>query len=173
MSRHLSQGQLSHWVAGEHPESAGRHLEECAACRGEVERAVRALELFRESADRWSDRWSQAPRTPAQISWNWPRLAAAGTMVAALVAAAVWIGRAPVPPPAEQPFVEIPYVAPLAPYERASVVRMDVPVAALIAAGFESHGEPDGAVRADVLVGQDGRAHAIRLHSDSTRSIPQ
>jgi hypothetical protein len=42
----------------------------------------------------------------------------------------------------EQPFVPIPYVVPLGAYERAEVVRMEVPVAALIAAGFpmDAHG---------------------------------
>src|SRR6267154_6056253 len=64
----------------------------------------------------------------------------------------------------EEPFIEIPYVAPLAPYERTNVVRMNVQVAALIAAGFEVHTPDAGtAVSADVLFGQDGRAHAIRL----------
>ena len=55
--------------------------------------------------------------------------------------------------------MRIPYVAPLAPYERTQVVRMSVPVTALIAAGFEVHARDIGAaVRADVLIGQDGRA---------------
>ena len=59
--------------------------------------------------------------------------------------------------------MRIPYVAPLAPYERTQVVRMSVPVTALIAAGFEVHARDIGAaVRADVLIGQDGRAYAIR-----------
>jgi hypothetical protein len=74
----------------------------------------------------------------------------------------------------EAPFVEIPYVAPLAPYERTSVMRMDVPVEALIAVGFEVQGqEPGAAVTADVLVGQDGRAHAIRLLSNSDGRVRQ
>jgi hypothetical protein len=67
-----------------------------------------------------------------------------------------------------EPFIEIPYIAPLAPYERTTIVRMDVPVSALIAAGFDMHAPDTGAaLRADVLFGQDGRAHAIRLVSNS------
>ena len=59
--------------------------------------------------------------------------------------------------------MRIPYVAPLAPYERVRMLRMDVPVTALIAAGFEVHAHDTGAVvTADVLFGQDGRAYAIR-----------
>ena len=58
---------------------------------------------------------------------------------------------------AEEPFVEIPYVAPLALYERISVTRMDVPVAALIAAGFEVEAAAAGAsVSADVLSDKTG-----------------
>jgi hypothetical protein len=64
----------------------------------------------------------------------------------------------------DRPFLQIPYVTPRAPYERAEVMRMTVPLTALIAAGFEVHTAEVGAtVSADVLVGQDGRALAIRL----------
>ena len=41
---------------------------------------------------------------------------------------------------------------------------MEIPVAALIAAGFNlGNLDPGGVVNADVLVSQDGRARAIRL----------
>jgi hypothetical protein len=86
-------------------------------------------------------------------------------LAACLVVIVMAIHRRPVVAPriVERPFIEIPYTAPLAPYERTSIVRMDVPVAALIAAGFEVHVPDAGAaLRADVLFGQDGRAHAIR-----------
>jgi hypothetical protein len=98
---------------------------------------------------------------------SWRPLAAAA--LAATLAAGVFVARAPAPPAhaRAEPFLAIPFVAPLAPYERAEVQRMDLPVAALVAAGFEVH-LPDtaGTVKADVLVGQDGRAHAIRLISE-------
>ena len=75
-------------------------------------------------------------------------------------------------PPAvepEQPFIAIPYTLPLEPYERAEIRRMDVPVAALIAAGFPtSMMDPGAHAQADVLVGQDGHARAIRLIAFST-----
>jgi hypothetical protein len=92
----------------------------------------------------------------------------AAAALAASLAAGIFMAHGPAPKPparaAAGPFVEIPFVAPLAPYERAHVKQMDVPVASLIAAGFEVH-LPDmaGTVKADVLLGQDGRAHAIRL----------
>jgi hypothetical protein len=66
----------------------------------------------------------------------------------------------------DQPFVPIPYTVPLAPEERATIVRMGVPVAALIAAGYRVEtSDPGGVVDADVLVSQDGRARAIRFNS--------
>jgi hypothetical protein len=64
----------------------------------------------------------------------------------------------------EAPFIAIPYTLPLDPRERVDVVRMDMPVAALIAAGVPvGMADPTGRVRTDVLVGQDGRARAVRL----------
>jgi len=65
------------------------------------------------------------------------------------------------------PFVAIPYTVPLAPEERARIVRMEVPVAALIAAGYNVEtSDPGRLVNAEVLVSQDGRARAIRLNSN-------
>ncbi len=64
----------------------------------------------------------------------------------------------------EQPFIAIPYTPPLEAYERADVMRVDLPVAALIAAGLPmGMADPAGRARADLLVGQDGRARAVRL----------
>jgi hypothetical protein len=69
----------------------------------------------------------------------------------------------------DQAFVPIPYVTPLGQYERAEVVRMEVPVAALIAAGLQVRtADPGARAEADVLVGQDGRARAVRLISISS-----
>jgi hypothetical protein len=68
----------------------------------------------------------------------------------------------------EQPFIAIPYTLPLEPWERTEVVRMEMPVAALIAAGLPmGMMDPAARARTDVLVGQDGRARAVRLISIS------
>ena len=94
-----------------------------------------------------------------------PVLIAAAALSASCAIAVFSLHRT-TPPPAvvEAPFIVIPYVAPPAPYERTEVKRMDVPLAALIAAGLDVHGTDSSAsVRADVLIGQDGRALAIRL----------
>jgi hypothetical protein len=77
------------------------------------------------------------------------------------------------PAPAQpEPFIAIPYTEPLAPYERAAVVRMDLPMAAIIAAGLPvPPADPSAQARADVLVSQDGRARAIRLISISNVNL--
>jgi hypothetical protein len=105
--------------------------------------------------------------------WLWTGIAG----LAAAAFTALWLmpqREAPVqvPPlkqataPPEAPFIPIPYVAPLAPYERADIVRVDLPVAALIAAGLPVRTAASGATaQADVIVGQDGRVHAIRVIS--------
>ncbi len=90
-------------------------------------------------------------------------------LAASLLLASFWTLRtSPVKPPAaaadeEPPFVTIPYTIPLAPEERAEVVRMRIPVTALLAAGFHVQvSDPSTAIDAEVLVSQDGRARAIR-----------
>ena len=120
-----------------------------------------------------------AARQPAL--W-WPTWAIAVTSAALLVIGALLIGvpEPAVRPPAaaapllgfdrdgEAPFVPIPFVAPLDSYETGTVVRVNVRVAQLIGSGFAIPlADPAAIVVADVLVGDDGRAHAVRLVSAS------
>lgn len=66
----------------------------------------------------------------------------------------------------EAPFVAIPYTVPLGPWERATVLRMEMPAAALAAVGLTvAAPDPLASAQTDVLVGQDGRIRAIRLLS--------
>lgn len=164
MSSHLSDEQISAWVAGERSGEAQAHVAACAACAAEVERTTGALALFRESAERCAEHWTARPGRKRSRAWRW---AMAVPALAAILAAVVLTHRTPAPVPVpsaqEQAFVRIPYVVPPAPYERTEVVHMNVPVAALIAVGFRMN-EPAGAsVPADVLLGQDNRPLAIRF----------
>jgi hypothetical protein len=64
----------------------------------------------------------------------------------------------------ERPFVAIPYTVPLAPEERATVMRVGLSPSAIAAVGFPLPAvDPGNQVEADLLVGEDGRAHAIRI----------
>ena len=65
----------------------------------------------------------------------------------------------------DAPFVEIPYLPPLDPRENSMIVRMNIRVATLIAVGYRVTADPEEIVPADVLVGEDGRAHAVRVLS--------
>jgi hypothetical protein len=174
MNRHLSEDEIAQWVSGSWLSEVERHLRECPPCAAEVAGAEEAFVLFRESGREWSDHWYRLSLTrpvPARLPAR--RLAFAMTACTAVCVLLGVLLLRPVPPP-EEPFLEIPYVAPLAPYERAEIVRMDVPVSELAAEGLEVH-VPDtsATVLADVVLGQDGRAHAIRLVSDANRSVTQ
>jgi hypothetical protein len=86
----------------------------------------------------------------------------------------------PSPSPAAdtEPFIAIPYTLPLDPRERAAVVRMEMPVAALAAVGLRvAAPDSSASAQADVIVGEDGRMRAIRLlsisNSNPDRSIHQ
>lgn len=70
------------------------------------------------------------------------------------------------PPDPEPQFVRIPYSLPLAPYERAEIVRMEMPVSALAAAGIRiSTADTSARAQADLVIGEDGMARAVRIIS--------
>ena len=164
MSKHLSSEEIAAWLTGDVPAEVARHARECAACSAEVEALGGTLADFRESGRRWSAHVMVTPQRPSPVRIGFGLAAACAPVLAA--AMLLWTAA---PAPEDRPFLAIPYVAPLAPYERASVTRMEIPVAALMAAGFQVHGvEPGGTVKADVLVGQDGRMHAVRLISNGS-----
>lgn len=67
-------------------------------------------------------------------------------------------------------FVAVPGAASLPQFESGTIVRLELPVSVLPEYGvdiFPAAGQP---VEADVLVGQDGQARAIRLVTQSVRS---
>ena len=163
------------------------HLDACPECTAEWERqAALSRALGAMAADVVIPQAGiLQPRLMAEFDaalaasyrrklWRWVPMAAAIVMAAAL--SGPWAIRSRVAKPAprtepaaqERPFVAIPYTLPLEAGERAEVVRMDLPVAAIIAAGLPLKVADAGAhAQADVLVGEDGRARAIRLISIS------
>ena len=93
---------------------------------------------------------------------GWP-LALEVLAAAALVA----IGIYSRPAAAKDEFVAIPYAMPIGPNERADLVRVNVPVAALEQWGLKvSVFNPGQRVNADVVIGEDGLARAVRLVSN-------
>jgi predicted anti-sigma-YlaC factor YlaD len=153
------------------------HWEECEACRAERDRFQRldarllsfgeAMEPPREAIDRVRflahvDRLERHRRRP--LAW----VPATAALLAAAAVLLVWLPN-PAPRHArtgENGFVAVPYVPPIASYERSSVVSMQIPVADLLAEGYTIAADPSNLVQADVLLGEDGRVHAVRLASN-------
>ena len=168
--------------AGE--ELAG-HLESCAACAGflqtqrELNDALNAiadesacieppLSLESTLLQAIDSHITVSPKPQVLMRPWWMLLSAPMAALGVLIFAVFMHHPAATPHMAveSQTFIEIPYVLPPAPYERTEIMRMDIPVASLIAAGFDVHADDvSGLIRADVLVGQDGRAFAIRFIS--------
>jgi hypothetical protein len=65
----------------------------------------------------------------------------------------------------------LPWSAGLPAFESGEIVRLEVPVASLAAYGVDISSGADRPVEADILIGQDGFARAIRLVTNSTRSV--
>jgi len=148
MSVHLTEEQITSWLIGEREREY--HVHQCPDCSEKIEAAQQAFANFREAIPRLR------PRTQRAL---FPALA---TAAASLVLAAILLHHPQ--PTVEQPFYQIPFVAPPAPYERTEILRMELPVATLTAAGFDVQPyDPAATIPADVLVGQDGRPHAFRF----------
>jgi hypothetical protein len=158
MKTHLSEEQISACIAGDRSREADHHLRDCPECAAQVASTQKSLLLFRDSGFQCAEYWQKQPQNPATsrpLRWA---VAAVAVTVAVL---AVITHRVREIPPRQEVFLKIPYVIPPAPYERTEVVRMDVPVAALIRAGFTMNAAAADSVPADVLVGQDGRPLAV------------
>jgi hypothetical protein len=110
---------------------------------------------------------------PARAAYRW---VAAALAAAAALLIAVGIGRAPqrhtrpgvLPshPVAVGEFVPWPGARDLPPLESGELLRVDLPVSMLPALGMVPPATRRTVVKADVIVGQDGLARAVRLVGD-------
>jgi anti-sigma factor RsiW len=155
------------------------HLDACAECRvalsgftkidNELTAWGRRLSAQNpppaDAREQLAVRLASFPAQPRAIRWM--PAAAVAAIAAALVLAVIPAHKQPLPAvhEAAAAFVEIPYLPPLDPREYSTIVRMNIRVATLIAAGYRIAADPDTIVPADVLVGEDGRAHAVRVLS--------
>ena len=167
MNEHLSSEQITNLLLDEVSETEKRHLSECEICRAELDHLRNAFSLYRRAGQKWSEHWMTqgAPAQQSSGSRRFGRWAVGSALTAAALATIlVFRPSTTFQRATEEPFVSIPYVVPAASYERTQVIRTEVPVAALRSAGLTVQLLDVGAsVRADVLVGQDGRALAVRL----------
>lgn len=173
-----ARGWLAQWADGELAAAPASwiesHWEECAACRGARDRfqgidgrllafgerigppAEAAMERVRFLA--CLDEVERNRRKPLAF-------VPAAALLAAAAVLAMWLPR-PAPRTAgtdESGFVAVPFVPPIASYERSTVVSMQIPVANLLAEGYSTSADPSSVVQADVLLGEDGRMYAVRL----------
>ena len=162
------------------------HLEHCAACAGRFERertltaSLRAVAgaapdladpgaMERRLAAQFAARTSQSERRPT-LSTRWPWWLATAASVT-VVATLIFGWRALQAPPAPTPltaepteFVTWPGAELLPAFESGQLVRTELPASVLPLLGFAPVDAPDGGlVAADVLLGQDGLARAVRI----------
>jgi hypothetical protein len=166
---------------------AGEPLPETRLIEARVLAAFDRAAAYRRRTSRWVALVGLAAAAMVVLVWvtRRPPVARPGIRVTADTAAAVLPAREPVSRPAtaivrvrhkrarpastdDPPFVPVPYTIPPGPDELTTVVNMQIPVAALIAAGFDVPMlDPGSVVDAEVLVSEDGRIRAIRTSSAS------
>jgi hypothetical protein len=161
------------------------HLSECTSCRSlfEEKKMLHAAiaQLRAETAglspsdgveERVLAALNASPGLTGPRTAMWSRAAVSALAVATVICTALILGhRTTKVLPAQSAvtlvndgFTEMPYVIPPAPYERTTVVRTELPLQVMIAAGFQVYGEDlDSSTLADVVYGEDGRILAVRL----------
>ena len=154
------------------------HIKRCTGCAdalrwfAEVESALRELGqgISRDHPVSADAKGRLAARIGSDVAVRraaYPALAAAVVIAVALVILLkVQFHRELIAVRSERPFVAVPYLDPPDPRENTEVVRMNIPVETLLAMGYWTSEEPDAIVPVDLLVGEDGRAHAVRPLSD-------
>ena len=156
------------------------HLESCKECRAvwagfaeiDTELINWGCRLGLENPPAPLDKPLLIPARRRAVAWTGGWIGAGALACAAAVVLAMMTPRGRTPDrdhagdQMDRPFIEIPYLAPLDPRENVAVVRMDIRVATLMAMGYRVAADPDTIVAADVLIGEDGRAHAVRVLAD-------
>ncbi|HEX5107153.1 MAG TPA: hypothetical protein VFV95_01845 [Vicinamibacterales bacterium] len=181
MSRHLSEDQICRAIAGQSTIDEQRHVRECPHCRNEIERSWNVLAAFRTAAIARAEREAlrSTPSLGAQPNdgWRWqPALAATAlvAVVAALIAQLPGQRREALPAggtSTQAPMAVAGEFFPLAysnvPITDGRIVRIEVPRSAASAFGVDPvdlvSARHRDAVLADVVVGVDGLARAVRF----------
>ena len=146
-------------LTGEQSTWLDRHLAICVACREAMDR----LTAVDREVIGWGQRVGRGESRRPLLSW----LSAAAVIAAAVSFVMVAPhGKRAIADRSEAPFIEIPYLPALDARENTAIVRMNIRVATLHSFGFHIDGDPEALVAADVLVGEDARAHAVRVVSD-------
>jgi hypothetical protein len=162
-------------------DEALRHAAACPAC-GSILQHQRALSERLHNLARQSETLQASPHVEAAVlagfrsrqrarrhteAARWLNLAAA---LALIVSASIFLMRTRIPGPAAatpasvedlRGFLPVPYRG--APIERGYIVRVNMPRTALVTLGMPLAAGTPETVQADLLLADDGTAHAVRL----------
>lgn len=91
MNSHLSEEQVSQWIAGERiagerSREAEHHLRDCPECAAQIASTQKSLLLFRDSGYQCAEYWQKQPQKPASRS---PVRWAVAVVAVALLAAVI------------------------------------------------------------------------------------
>ncbi len=162
------------WIADGDPADAWveMHLKACESCREALGKFLQIdweLIAWGKSLDRPAAA-PPRPLIPQRFSIPWIPTAAVALATALLLILIVHYRQTAATQLTvlheSSKFRAIPYLAPLDPKENAEIVEMNIRVATLIAMGYRIAADPNDVVAAEVLLGEDGRAHAVRVLSE-------
>ena len=200
MNGHLSASQICKLITGGATVLEETHARDCARCGRELARLREVFGALRNDLREWSEKESSqidrnlwrgkltdaVPGKPMRLRLA-VACAAASLMCSAVLILYPWsatyrhagtgnatlaTGKGADRGPDERSFVPIPYTVPAAPYERAALIQGELPVALLVAAGFDAPAmDPGGTVSAELMVGQDGHPYAFRLPAELVLSL--
>jgi hypothetical protein len=176
MSHHLSEDQICRAIAGEPTAGDTMHLAGCAQCQAELDRFADTIAVFRIAVTEWSARearrsaTSLGSRTHPLPKWEWALALAA---FVAIVAIPAWPALGPrtgsessvdraFNDPAEVASEIFPLMYSNVPVTNGQTIRLELPQATLASFGLKAD-DAGGTVLADVLIGQDGLARAVRF----------
>ena len=181
MNEHLTEDQICRAIAGQSTIDEQRHVHACVECRAEIELSWSTLGAFRQAVVARTEQEmrrsvpSYEPRaeTVEHRAWAYALAGIAGAVAVAV--SQIGVGTRFGAPPsgglvvsqaitAETGFFPLPYVT--VPVTDGHLVRLEVPSSSVEAFGVDPtelvSPRPD-AVLADVLVGEDGLARAVRF----------
>jgi hypothetical protein len=189
MTRHLTEDQICRAIAGQSTLDEGQHANACAECRSEIARSQYVIASLRHGIVMRAERegMQSAPSLRARTNGKEARAwAFAAVSMAAVVSALIWQARL-APPPRPSADTHRPLASghagtasvavdavdefyPLAystvPVTNGRIIRIEVPRSAPVAFGLDPIDfvrTRRNAVLADVVVGEDGLARAVRF----------